>query len=56
VLLVLLQVAFVVAAAVVAGFALMRPVPDLSPRFGLYLTVLFGAVAAVVSLIGAVKR
>ena len=40
----------------VAGLALMRPVPSLSPRFGLYLTVFFGGLAAVVSLIGAVKR
>jgi hypothetical protein len=56
VLLVLVQVAFVVGAALVAGFALMRPLPSHSPRFGLYLTVAFGVVAAVISLVGAVKR
>jgi hypothetical protein len=54
VLLVLLQVAFVVAAGLVAGWAL-RTSTSAEPSFGLYLTLVSGATAAVMSLVAVVK-
>jgi hypothetical protein len=54
VLLVLAQVACVVAAGLVAGWSL-RTTTDADPSFGIYLTLATGAVAAVMSLVAAVK-
>ncbi len=55
VLLVLLQVAFVVSAGLVAGWALRTTTGGAEPSFGLYLTLLTGATAAVISLVAVVK-
>ncbi len=54
VLLVLVQEGLIVGAVLVAGFALMNPGAH-SVSFGIYFTLLAGAVAAVLSLIAAVK-
>ncbi len=55
VLLVLLQVALILAAALVAGFALRNPGSN-SVSFGIYFTLLMGAAAAVLSIVAAVKN
>lgn len=55
ILLVLLQIAFIVGAALVAGYVLLNP--DNAPRsFGLYVTLGAGTAAVITSLLGAIKQ